>query len=256
VPFPTPNQSPGTRCRYPALAPPGGTTEGTPFTTVATYAQASSPTIGIGTAAAGAINIGNSSSITTIAGTLTVGGNPLGTVALKNTGTSGPTIPVLNAANTLQAAQRVNQPIVLTTTHSRFEQNLGAFTPVATPSWIAGQLLWCSFAYYGGAVIGSTAFASWTFADNVTTTGNSDRLDIEEPIAANGNVASGPRVSLNAFQQQIGTSGIDATFTGSISGTTLTVSSGAGIAAGQMLFGSGVTPLTSIGSGGGPQPGW
>jgi hypothetical protein len=230
----------------------GGTTEGTPFTTVETYAQASSPTIGIGTSAAGAINIGNSGSTTTIAGTLTVGGNPLGTVAFKNTGTSGATIPVLNVANTWQAAQNFNQPIVLTTTSSRFEQNLGAaFTPVATPSCIAGQLLWCSFAYYGGAVIGSTAFASWTFADSVTSTGNSDALDIEEPIAANGSVASGPRVTLNVLQQQIGTAGIDATFTGSISGTTLTVSSGAGIAAGQMLFGSGVTPLTTIASGGG-----
>ena len=60
--------------------PTGGTTEGTPFTTVEAYAQASSPTIGIGGASATAINIGNSGSSTTVVGTL----NATGTVKSRS----------------------------------------------------------------------------------------------------------------------------------------------------------------------------
>jgi hypothetical protein len=48
----------------------GGMAYGTNFTTVETYAQANSPTIGIGGAAATAINLGNGSSTTTITGIL------------------------------------------------------------------------------------------------------------------------------------------------------------------------------------------
>ena len=54
--------------------PTGGTTEGTPFTTVETYAQASNPTIGIGGVSATAVNIGNSGSTTTVGGSLGVTG--------------------------------------------------------------------------------------------------------------------------------------------------------------------------------------
>jgi hypothetical protein len=48
----------------------GGTAFGTNFTTVESYVPAGSPTIGLGGAAATAINIGNSNSTTTLTGTL------------------------------------------------------------------------------------------------------------------------------------------------------------------------------------------
>ena len=64
--------------------PTGGTTEGTPFTTIETYAQASSPTIGIGGASATAVNLGNSGSTTTVAGAL----RATGTTTLVASGTA------------------------------------------------------------------------------------------------------------------------------------------------------------------------
>ncbi len=64
--------------------PTGGTTEGTPFTTLETYAQASSPTIGVGGVSAAAINIGNSASTTTVAGAL----NATGALTLSASGTA------------------------------------------------------------------------------------------------------------------------------------------------------------------------
>jgi hypothetical protein len=64
--------------------PTGGTTEGTPFTTVETYAPASNPAIGIGGASATAINIGNSGSTTIVAGALSA----TGAVALTGSGTA------------------------------------------------------------------------------------------------------------------------------------------------------------------------
>ena len=64
--------------------PTGGTTEGTPFTTVETYAPASSPTIGIGSASATAINIGNSGGTTTVTGAL----RATGALALTSSGTA------------------------------------------------------------------------------------------------------------------------------------------------------------------------
>ena len=64
--------------------PTGGTTEGTPFTTVESYTLASSPTIGIGGVSATAVNLGNSGSITTVAGAL----NATGALTLSASGTA------------------------------------------------------------------------------------------------------------------------------------------------------------------------
>jgi hypothetical protein len=71
----------------------GGTGFGTNFTTTESYAQASSPTIGIGGTTAVAINLGNSSSTTTITGVLK---GAAGTFAAN--GTTGTTMTSLGPA--------------------------------------------------------------------------------------------------------------------------------------------------------------
>jgi hypothetical protein len=71
----------------------GGTGFGTNFTTTESYAQASSPTIGIGGTTAVAINLGNSSSTTTITGVLK---GAAGTFATN--GTTGTTMTSLGPA--------------------------------------------------------------------------------------------------------------------------------------------------------------
>jgi hypothetical protein len=239
--------------------PTGGTTEGTPFTTVETYVQATSPTIGIGGVSATAINIGNSGSTTTVAGTLGVtgaisqGGVALGSAAFKNTGTSGATVPLLNVANSWQAAQTFNQPMLLTTTNSRFElsSTSAAFTQTAANTCPAGNTLWCVQGVFGGTITGSTNMASMLFQDTVNSTGNSDAFSIIHNIAPNGNIASGPRVTLDVAQTQV--SG-GAQFTGTISGgTSLAVSGVTGtIAVGQPLVypssPAGLTILSGSGS--------
>jgi hypothetical protein len=65
---------------------------GSNFTTVESYAQATNPTIGIGTAVATALNIGNSGSTTNLIGAiqaggtagLTCSGTPTSSFATKN----------------------------------------------------------------------------------------------------------------------------------------------------------------------------
>ncbi len=69
----------------------GGSTEGTPFTTVESYAQASSPTIGIGGVSATAVNLGNSGSTTTVAGAFR-------TTGLTTLAASGTALNVTNNA--------------------------------------------------------------------------------------------------------------------------------------------------------------
>jgi hypothetical protein len=71
----------------------GGTAFGTNFATTESYTQANSPTIGIGGTAAVAINLGNSSSTTTITGVLK---GAAGTFAAN--GTTGTTMTSLGPA--------------------------------------------------------------------------------------------------------------------------------------------------------------
>ena len=63
-----------------------------------------------------------------------------------------------------------------------------------------------------------------TFSDIVTSANhNMDGLAIIHNVAPNGQVASGPRVVVDTLLTQIGTNQIGATFTGSVSGTALTI---------------------------------
>jgi hypothetical protein len=70
---------------------------------------------------------------------------------------------------------------------------------IATATWecISGNIT-------GTSTSTAPNFMTWNFLDSVQTTHNLEAVNIQEIIAPNGNTATGPRVTLNVFQEQLG----------------------------------------------------
>lgn len=102
------------------------------------------------------------------------------------------------------------------TGNGKYQQNVSAMTMVASPTCAAAQLMWCLQGNPTGSITGSTNFASYVFQDQVQSTGNSDAISIQHNIAPNGNTVTGPRVTLDILQTQVGSNQ-----SGSISNSTI-----------------------------------
>ena len=183
--------------------PTGGTTEGTPFTTVESYTPASSPTIGIGGVSATAVNLGNSGSTTTVAGAL----NAMGALTVAASGTA------LNVTN--NAAVGGTLGVAGAATFSGGLAVTGSFT-------VNGQLVTSQSGSYGTAAYANTGTSGATLG-----TLSASKTDSGANVYSAANIFSAPGTALSVTNNAAigGTLGVTgaATISGGASITGLAV---------------------------------
>ena len=191
--------------------PTGGTTEGTPFTTVESYTPASSPTIGIGGVSATAVNLGNSGSTTTVAGAL----NAMGALTVAASGTA------LNVTN--NAAVGGTLGVAGAATFSGGLAVTGSFT-------VNGQLVTSQSGSYGTAAYANTGTSGATLG-----TLSASKTDSGANVYSAANIFSAPGTALSVTNN-------------AAIGGTLEVTGAATISGGASITGLAVAgSLTAIG---------
>jgi hypothetical protein len=161
--------APGLTLNLAAPGPIGGTTPSTgAFTTLSTTGTATFPAGG------------------TLGGTFAGNKTFSGTTLFTNTAT-------------------FNQTLSLPSINSHYVQSVGGMTMVANPTCAGANNIWCLQANPTGTFTGSTNMISYLLQDGVQSTGNSDGINITHNVAPNGTTATGPRVTMDILQAQIGT---------------------------------------------------
>lgn len=184
--------------------PTGGTAEGTPFTTIESYAPANNPTIGIGGAAATAINIGNSGSTTTVAGPLNATGalaiTAAGTaLAVTNNATVGGTLGVAGIFSPSATVQMTSGQYLYLAGGVGFYWNGSAIqaAPLVATTMVAG--LSDGFSYSGGAISPIFGMNVGQLAGTVSGQADLARLTVSNDIANCATAADGVCTDLGIY---------------------------------------------------------